>query len=87
MVATSGPIGARLQPHFRPTVVMTGAAAVGAGEASGVLLTVLASAGGIGLAVVVMTFRASLVRRGLMAPLSMKANWEPPTATSGAEPG
>jgi EmrB/QacA subfamily drug resistance transporter len=84
-----------------------------AGEASGVLLTVLVTAGGIGIAttatvlglveqagtsasdalnatlrvlaigilaaaVVVMALRHHLVRRGLMAPLSMKKPWEPP---------
>jgi EmrB/QacA subfamily drug resistance transporter len=83
-----------------------------AGEASGVLLTVLVSIGGIGLAIVatavaslqrsghsqqdayfgplrvvavaivawtaiVMVVRAALVRRGVMAPLSMKAAWPP----------
>jgi Na+/melibiose symporter-like transporter len=84
-----------------------------AGEASGVLLTILVTAGGIGLAttatvlelversgtsandaitgtlrvlaagiivaaVVMMTLRRRLVRRGLMPPLSMRAPWTPP---------
>jgi MFS family permease len=159
LVAISGPVGARLEPHFRPTVVMVGAGVVGAtslliltttsgwfpfivlfalsgfgfglgwnfanlatqdvvdtdraGEASGVLLTVLVTAGGIGLALVaslitslehsghtqqqayffslrlmsvivlvwaaaVLSIRSVLVRRGIMAPLSMKVHWEPP---------
>ncbi len=30
-------------------------------------------------AITVMVVRAQLVRRGLMAPLSMKADWEPPS--------
>jgi MFS family permease len=85
-----------------------------AGEASGVLLTVLVTAGGIGIAaaasaiallessgtsthnaidgtlrviaiavllaaVTVMAVRHQLVRRGLMAPLSMKTAWKPPS--------
>lgn len=85
-----------------------------AGEASGVLLTVLVTAGGIGIAAaagaiallessgttpnhainatlraiaiailagaaVVMAVRHQLVRRGLMAPLSMKVAWTPPS--------
>ncbi len=84
-----------------------------AGEASGVTLTILVTAGGIGVAAaaaaitlqessgisshnaidltlrvvalavllaaaVVMTIRHQLVRRNLMAPLSMKAVWTPP---------
>ncbi len=166
MVAGSGPIGARLEPHFRPTVVMAGAGAVGAlallaltftsawvvfiplfalsgfgfglgwtfanlskqdvvdtdraGEASGVLLTVLVSAGGIGLAVaasvitalersghtqhqayastlrvmallvviwalVVLAIRAFLVRRGLIAPLSMDSDWKPPSSSRSSD--
>lgn len=160
LVALAGPIGARLKPHFRPTVVMVGAGVIAsvalaaltyatawwafiplfalagfgfglgwtfanlatqdvvdtdrAGEASGVLLAVLVTAGGIGLAVVATTIaslerdghtpqssyfislrlialvtlawalvmmgvRAVLVRRGLMAPLSMKKAWTPPS--------
>jgi EmrB/QacA subfamily drug resistance transporter len=109
MVALSGPIGARLKPHFRPTVIMAGAGLVGAvstlaatyatswfafvplialagfgfglgwtfanvatqdvvhperaGEASGVLLTVLVSFGGFGLAVAA-TAVAGLQRGG-----------------------
>jgi EmrB/QacA subfamily drug resistance transporter len=85
-----------------------------AGEASGVVLTILVTAGGIGIAaaaaaiaqleasgtspraaidgtlrvialaviaaaVLVMAARSALVRRGLMAPLSMKAEWTPPS--------
>lgn len=84
-----------------------------AGEASGVLLTILVTAGGVGVAAaasviaelhasgttlhaaiddvlrtlaigvvaaaaVTMAVRHHLVRRGLAAPLSMKANWRPP---------
>ncbi|MBV9917720.1 MAG: MFS transporter [Solirubrobacterales bacterium] len=86
-----------------------------AGEASGVLLTILVTAGGMGVAITaavlellersgsssheaingtlrvlalsivvaaaaVMAIRHRLVRRGLMAPLSMKAQWTPPEA-------
>jgi EmrB/QacA subfamily drug resistance transporter len=163
MVALAGPIGARLEPHVRPMVVMVGAAATAAGgtlaltfatgwaafiplfaiagfgfgmgwtfanlstqdvvdidragEASGVLLTLLVSTGGIGLAaaasvitsleqaghsqqqayfsslravgvivlaaaVVALIVRAALVRRGLMAPLSMSVDWDPPVASA-----
>ncbi|MBV9424154.1 MAG: MFS transporter [Solirubrobacterales bacterium] len=83
-----------------------------AGEASGVVLTIVVTAGGIGVAaaataisllehggtpanaidstlrviagaliaaaVIVMAIRRQLVRRGLMAPLSMKQPWPPP---------
>jgi MFS family permease len=159
LVAVSGPLGAKLGKHFRPTAVMAAAAVVGgsgllaltfahgwaiyvvafaaaglgfglgytfanvatqdvvqpdrAGEASGVTLTILVTAGGIGVAaaaaaitlqegsgssphtaidltlrvvalavllsaITVMGIRQALVRRGLMAPLSMKAAWTPP---------
>jgi EmrB/QacA subfamily drug resistance transporter len=165
MVALSGPLGARIKPFFRPTMIMAGAAALGAlamlgltytgswiafvpllalagfgfglgwtfanvatqdvvdpdraGEASGVILTVLVSVGGFGLAVAatviadlergghsphqayfdtlratalliviwaaaVLAIRAVLVRRGLMAPLSMKEPWQPPPAKAKA---
>jgi Na+/melibiose symporter-like transporter len=85
-----------------------------AGEASGVVLTIVVTAGGVGIAAaasaiaqleasgtsthdaidgtlrviallviasaaVVMAVRAQLVRRGLMAPLSMDASWTPPS--------
>ncbi len=61
-----------------------------AGEASGVLLTVLVTAGGVGVAAAAgviallensqtMAVRRHLVRRGLMAPLSMSAPWTPPS--------
>jgi Na+/melibiose symporter-like transporter len=159
LVAASGPVGARLGKHFRPTAVMAGAAVVSssgllaltfahawplyvlafavtglgfglgwtfaniatqdvvrperAGEASGVTLTILVTCGGIGVAAtaaaitlqessgtspnhaidltlrvmalavlvaagLVLAIRHGLVRRGLMAPLSMKAAWTPP---------
>ncbi len=163
MVALAGPIGARLEPHFRPVVVMVGAAVAAAGgtlaltlatswivfvplfalagfgfgmgwtfanlstqdvvdtdragEASGVLLTLLVTTGGIGLAAaasaitslehaghnqeqayfvslrvvgvlvlaaaaIALTVRAVLVKRGLMAPLSMHVDWKAPTAST-----
>jgi MFS family permease len=159
LVAASGPLGAKLGKHFRPTAVMAAAAVVSgsgllaltfthgwamylltfaaaglgfglgytfanvatqdvvkpdrAGEASGVTLTILVTAGGVGVAaaaaaitlqegsgssphhaidltlrvvalavlvaaIVVMAIRHELVRRDLMAPLSMKAEWTPP---------
>jgi MFS family permease len=159
LVALSGPIGARLGKHLRPSAVMAGAGLIGgaglltltyvhgwavyvpvfaaagfgfglgwtfanvatqdvvrperAGEASGVLLTVLVTAGGVGVAAaasaisvlessgtsphvaingtlrvlavavlvaaaVVMAVRHQLVRRGLVAPLSMKTDWRSP---------
>lgn len=159
LVAASGPLGAKLGKHMRPTAVMAAAAIVAgsgllalsfahgwavyvfafalaglgfgldytfanvatqgvvqpdrAGEASGVTLTLLVTAGGIGLAaagaaitlqessgtsphhaidltlrvvalavllaaIIVMVIRQALVRRNLMAPLSMKAAWTPP---------
>jgi MFS family permease len=159
LVAASGPLGARLGKHFRPTAVMAAAATVSsggllgltfahawpiyvlafaatglgfglgwtfaniatqdvvrperAGEASGVTLTILVTCGGIGVAAtaaaitlqessgsspqnaidltlrvialavllaagIVLAIRHGLVRRGLMAPLSMKSAWTPP---------
>lgn len=167
LVAIAGPVGARLQPHFRPTLIMAFAGTTAglailsltvvtswwafvpifsicgfglglgwtfsniatqevvdpdrAGQASGIVLTFLVTLGGIGLAaaasiisalertghsprdaqettlviyallsiaaaVIVMSIRAYLVRRGLMKPLSMAADRaaEPvPAATGG----